>query len=109
MVVCTMNLSDDAAASKPVFDWIHAELQPMLSKYNDFLRSRYLKVTHADLTANGSQVQRETNSNALAIFEVNGDDWIWEVMLDANESPDFRKLEKGLVCSISPVLRMHEN
>jgi hypothetical protein len=78
LVVCTLQLST-AAATKAYMDWTAAELTPLMLTYEDFLRGRYYNATRVDLTENGSQVQRETSKNAMSMFEVDSDDWIWEV------------------------------
>jgi hypothetical protein len=97
LAVATLHLKDEAA-SKAYFEWTDAVAKPCFLSFEEFLRTQYFKATHADITENGRQVQGKTSKNTLVLMELDGDDWIFDALMEISDSEGWRAMEDSLVC-----------
>jgi hypothetical protein len=93
LAVSTFLIKDDATF-KSYYDWTKSWMIPRVLNCPEFLRGRYYKRIYAG-PADESLAQQKDGMN-LSLYELNTDDWLWDVFDDISDQEHWRSMENSL-------------
>lgn len=93
LAVSTFLLKDDATF-KSYYDWTNNWMIPRVLKSPEFLRGRYYKRKYAGPTDESPAQEKECMN--MSLYEMNTEDWLWDVFDDISDQEHWRSMENNL-------------